>query len=394
MLNFFQRIARAAVPAALLLLTACSVLPNSGPSANDVIQNAGSPQAPRYELVDIDPAVIAILRQNAPDSFKARFGDYRPSVEPKIGVGDAVSVTIWEASSGGLFSSASVVSTVPSAGSRSAMIPDQVVGRDGAITVPYAGRVHVAGSTTRAAGKIIEHALIGKAIDPQVLVNVTRSASNTVTVTGEVVTGARVPLNVNGDRIMDVIAMAGGVRAPINETYVQLTRGSKTIRVPLNRVASDPKENIYLRANDVLTLIRDPQTFIAYGATGQNAEIRFDAEGLNLAQAMAKSGGLIDSRSDAAGLFVFRYEPAYIARALRPDSPLVQPGRLTPFVFRLNLHDPNSLFLAQNFAIKNKDVLYVSNAPIIELEKAMQVFSTLQQPVSTGASLCIASKTC
>lgn len=271
-----------------------------------------------------------------------------------------------------------------STGSKSATIPDQVVGRDGAITVPYAGQIPVAGRTTRDVQTIVEHALQGKAIQPQVLVNVAHSVSNNVTVTGEVVNGARVSLSVKGDRVMEVIAAAGGIRAPVNETYVQLSRGDVTERVAMTRVSSDPKENIYMRANDVLTLIRDPQTFIAYGAMGRIAEIPFDAEGINLSQALAKAGGLLDAQSDPAGVFVFRYEPEDVARALRPDSPLIQHGYSTPVVYRLNLREANSLFVAQNFHILNRDLLYVSNASIDNLRKVMEIVGLLTGPAYTG----------
>jgi polysaccharide export outer membrane protein len=188
---------------------------------------------------------------------------------------------------------------------------------------------------------------------------------------------------------MEVIAAAGGIRAPVNETYVQLSRGDVTARVAMTRVSSDPKENIYMRANDVLTLIRDPQTFIAYGATGRNAEIPFDAEGINLSQALAKAGGLLDFRADPAGVFVFRYEPEAIARALRPDSPLVQHGYSTPIVYRLNLHEANSLFVAQSFHILNRDLLYVSNAPITDLQKVMEIVTVVTQPAVTGLTACL-----
>jgi polysaccharide biosynthesis/export protein len=368
---------------ACLAFAGCSTISGTGPSAGDVVGDAGTGASPRYELVDIDPHVVETLRHRGPDSFLAHFGDYRPSVEPRIGIGDTVSVTIWEAAAGGLFS-APLVADRFTAGSKSATIPDQVVGRDGAITVPYAGRIPVAGRTTRAVQAIVEHALQGKAIQPQVLVNVARSVSNTVTVTGEVANGARVPLSVKGDRVMEVIAAAGGIRAPVNETYVQLSRGAVTERVAMTRVTSDPKENIYMRAGDVLTLIRDPQTFIAYGATGRNAEIPFDAEGINLSQALAKAGGLLDTQSDPTGVFVFRYEPEAIARVLRPESPLVQHGYSTPMVYRLNLHEANSLFLAQSFQILNRDLLYVSSAPIADMRKVMEIVSMITGPTYTG----------
>ncbi|MGD1037266.1 MAG: polysaccharide biosynthesis/export family protein [Roseiarcus sp.] len=368
---------------ALTGLCGCSSLPTSGPSAGEVAQQAAVDSVQRYEFVDLDSSVVDLINHGGVDSFASRFGDYRMSAEPVIGVGDFVSVTIWEASAGGLFS-APLVGDKLSAGSNSATIPEQVVGRDGAITVPYAGRVHVAGRTTRDVQGDVERALQGKAIQPQVLVNVTRSVSNTVSVGGEVAAGARIPLSVKGDRLLDVIAAAGGVRAPVNETYVELSRGPTTSRVPLSRVIANPRENIYLRPNDALTLVRDPQTFIAYGATGRNAEIPFEADGINLAQALAKAGGLDDSRSDPKGVFIFRYEPEPVARALRPNSPLIAPGRPTPIVYRLNLSDPNSLFVEQNFRIANRDLIFVSNAPFTEVEKVMGV---LNGGLSTASSL-------
>ena len=345
----------------------------------------GGQTPPRYEFVDLTSEVTAVLEQRAPPGLFAHFGDYRVTGEPRIGIGDSISVTIWEASSGGLFS-APLLDKV-STGSNSATIPEQIVGRDGAITVPYAGRVAVAGRTTREVQLVVEKALEGKAIQPQVLINVTHSLSNSVSVGGEVTTGARIPLSVKGDRLLDVIAAAGGVRAPVNETFVELSRGPKTTRVALVRVIADPRENIYLRPNDVLTLVREPQTFIAYGATGRNAEIPFEADGISLAQALAKAGGLLDERSDPQGVFVFRYEPESIARQFDPASPLVGLGHSVPVVYRLNLRDPNSLFVEQKFRIMNRDVLYVSNAPLTDIYKVMQIFSAATGTAGSGAAM-------
>lgn len=374
--------------AALLALTGCStLLTGAGPSADDVVEQSASPGVQRYELIDINSSVIDILRHRGEDGFLAHFGDYRPSVEPKIGVGDTVSVTIWEAGAGGLFS-APLVTDRFSTGSKSSTIPDQIVGRDGSISVPYAGRIKVVGRTTQEVQGVVEHALAGKAIEPQVLINVPRSVSNSVTVTGEVVNGARVPLSVRGDRVMDVIATAGGVRAPVSETYVQLSRGPETVRVAMTRVSADPRENIFMRPNDVLTLIRDPQTFIAYGATGRNAEIPFDAEGINLSQAIAKAGGLLDFRSDPGGVFVFRFEPASVVRALDPTTTIAAPHHVTPVVYRLNLRDAASLFIAQGFRIQNRDLLYVSNAPITDAQKVMEVVSMISGPALSGLTAC------
>ena len=280
-----------------------------------------------------------------------------------------------------------MISDKVSAGSNSAMIPEQTVGRDGGITVPYAGRIQVAGKTTRAVQHVIEQALEGKAIQPQVLVNVSKAFSDSVSVGGEVSAGARIPLSVKGDRLLDVIAEAGGVKAPVNETFVELSRGSTTSRIPLTRVIADPREDIYLHPNDILTLVRDPQTFVAYGAMGRNAEIPFEADGITLAQALAKAGGLLDERSDPHGVFVFRNELASVARQLRPESPLVERGRLTPVVYRLNLADPNSLFLEQSFHIANRDLIYVSNSPSTDVQKVFAIIGGGISTLGAGASI-------
>ncbi len=348
----------------LLILTGCSSLPDSGPSAGDVQGRAvDADQSQRYMVVDISASAIDALRHRGFGSFYSEFGDHKISAESVIGVGDGVTVTIWEAGPGGLFSgtgsqATTVVNSV-STGANSATIPEQVVGRDAGITVPYAGRVHVAGKTTRDVQKVIEQALEGKAIQPQVLVNVTKPVSSSVEVNGEVVTGAQVALSVKGYRVLDVIALTGGVKYPVNEDFVELSRGSKTARIPLITIVNNPRENIYLHPDDAVTVVHDPQTFLAYGALGQNAEIPFQADGISLAQALSKAGGLLDSRSDPRGVFIFRYETESVARQLDPNSLLVRPGRLTPVVYRLRLDDPNSLFLEQSFRIANRDVIYV-----------------------------------
>ncbi|NGM34817.1 polysaccharide export protein [Methylobacterium sp. DB0501] len=402
-----------------VLVAACfiggcsSFLPAAGPTASAVAEGAdiATDQGllARYEIVDVDAAVVEALRGRPLDSLVASFGDRRPSVQPVIGVGDAVTVTIWEAGSGGLFSGPAIPDRF-STGSKSSSIPEQIVARDGTISVPYAGRIKVAGKRAPDVQAQIEQELAGKAIQPQVLLTVNSPLSTSVTVLGEAAAagggarlaaarsgpvsnlgGGRVPLTEKGDRLLDVIATAGGVSAPVNETFVRLSRGSTTATVPLTAVVSNPRENIFLRPGDTLTLVRDPQTFLAVGATGANYEIPFSAEGITLAQALAKSGGLRDFQADPAGVFVFRFEPASVVRRLRPTSPLLS-SNFVPVVYRINMRDPNSLFVSQAFRMRNRDLVYVSNAPFTEVQKVLSVFSTVTSPIASGASLYSATR--
>jgi polysaccharide export outer membrane protein len=367
----------------------CSVLPAAGPTARQV--DAGAEVATpdglfaRYEIIDITPAVVEALRTRPLDSLLASFGDHRPSLEPVIGIGDYVSISVWEAGSGGLFSGPLVADRF-SAGSKSALIPEQVVGRDGAISVPYAGRIQVLGRRPQDVQSLIENELAGKAIQPQVLVSVTKPLSQTVTVTGEAAAGARIPLTMRGDRLLDVVASAGGVRSPVNETFIRLSRGTLTATVPMTTVVSNPRENIYLRPGDVLTLVRDPQTFLAVGALGNATELPFSAEGITLAQALAKARGLSDFQADPTGTYIFRFEPAAVVRKLNPASKLLGTP-LVPVVYRVDMRDPNSLFLTQAFRMRNRDLVYVSNAPFTELQKVLSVFSTVASPIAGAASV-------
>lgn len=373
-------------------LSGCEALPTSGPSAGAVLAEPMGAADPRYVSVDINDDVIQWLRQRPADASLASFGDYRGSIEPVVGVGDSVIISIWEASPGGLFSSAPTISDRSGSGSRQATIPEQVVGRDGLITVPYAGRIQAAGRRTSQIQRSIESALAGKAIQPQVLVSVPKSISTSVTVIGEGSAGARIPLSPKGDRVLDVLAGAGGIRSGVNELSVQLTRGDRTVRIPMSRVAADARENILVRPGDVLTVIKEPQFFMAYGATGRNADIPFDGETVTLAQALTKAGGLLDWRSDPQGVFVFRMEPNRIAQHYPGFGGQTSAGGYTKVVYRLNMRDPNSLFVAGQFRIFHRDLIYVSNAALTEVGKILQLFNMVVSPVSTGASIATATR--
>jgi len=363
-------------------LGGCSTLPTAGPTTGQVVDQAVKDDQTRFDIVDVDNNVVSALLARPAESFQSRFRQYGTPPDSKIGIGDAITVTIWEATGGGLFGGG--ITTGVSPGSRSVTIPDQVVARDGAISVPFADRIHVAGQSSLEVQRTIEQRLAEKAIEPQVLVNITRSITNTATVSGEVVAGARVPLSINGDRLLDLIALAGGAKSPVYETFVRLSRNGVTATIPMEQLVSEPAENIYAWPGDVLTLVRIPQTFSVFGATGQNMQVTFGAEKITLAEALAKAGGLQDLRADPAGVFLFRFEPPAVVGALKASALATGPGGSSPVVYRLDLSDANSYFFAQRFPVEDKDVIYVANARLNELQKFFTLLNTITGPVITG----------
>lgn len=364
---------------AALWVLGCAYLPGSGPLATEVIQQEDqNGDLGGFIVVDVDERVATIWASQPRDTLRA-FGDRRPAPDIRIGVGDTISVTIWEAAAGGLFSAAPSDRSI-TAGSRTAAIPEQSVPRDGTIQVPYAGRIRVIGLTPADVERLVVERLKGKAIEPQAVVTITKNVSNAVTVTGEVVTGSKVPLTARGDRILDVIAAAGGIRSAAHETFIQLTRGRKTITIAFNAVLADPRENIYARPDDVLTVIRQPQTFTAFGGTGKNAIVPFDATGLTLEEALAKAGGLLDDQADPGGVFLLRFEPLELVRKLAPGRQLPSDGNLIPVVYRLNLRTTRALFLARAFQIRDKDIVYVAVAPSVPLRKFLAMVGSVVSP--------------
>ena len=180
-----------------LSLAACSSLPTAGPRTSQ-IHDEYHPDAATHPfvLVNVTANTVDVLKHRPSPTLSARFGDDEASPEILIGRGDGVAVTIWEVGSDPLFSSSPATQQAPSVNAaRGALIPEQIVGSDGCITVPFAGRLPVAGHTTVEVQAAIEQALAGKAQKPQVVVSLAHNASNTVTVIGEVTGGARVPLS-------------------------------------------------------------------------------------------------------------------------------------------------------------------------------------------------------
>ena len=370
---------------ALVWVSGCSYMPTIGPSAVAIQEAAAQPGTAAAQIVDVDDRVARrLLSQRGFKLFSDSLGSQRGPAS-SIGAGDTLEVNIWEAPPATLFGGGVVDPRTPSS-ARSTTFPEQTVDANGYISVPFAGRIRAAGLSPQAVEAEVVKRLLGKANQPEVLVRITRNASSTVTVVGEFASSVRMPLTASGERLLDAVAAAGGVRQPVSKMTLQVTRGAGFHVMPLDLVIRDPRQNVPLMAGDVITALFQPLSFTALGATGKNEEINFEAQGITLAQALARAGGLIDSRSSPQGVFIFRLEPQ---GALDwPRTPVATtPDGLVPVVYRVDLRNPNSFFVMQSFPISNKDVLYVSNAPAAELQKFLNLVFSVAYPVLTTIQL-------
>ncbi|MFM0640360.1 polysaccharide export protein [Paraburkholderia metrosideri] len=385
---YARRWARLTIALGAVCLGACSAIPTSGPSSSQVTRASELSNPAGIQLVDVTDEVARRLFANrSRTDFSSTLGGDAP-YRLRLGDGDAVEVAVWEAPPAMLFSSggmaaSSAESDLPASsqsGSRVTTLPVQVIDADGNIRVPFAGTIRATGRTPLELELAIVAALRGKAHDPQVIVRLSHNANAYVTVVGDVASSTRMALTPRRERLLDALAAAGGVRQPVDKTTIQVTRGSKVEALPLQSLIRDPKQNIALEPGDVVTALFQSLSFTALGASGKNEEVNFEAQGISLAQALARAGGLNDARANAKGVFIFRFENS---NALQwPSQPVsMTVDNRVPVVYRIDLTDPRSFFVAQSFMMDDKDLLYVSNAPLAEAQKFLNVVFSIVYPV-------------
>lgn len=365
---------------AALTLSGCGTLGSAGPSTGAIKKSSGEIVAGNeIQVIELnDQSIQRTMAAHNNVSFAEIFGESRQA-STVIGRGDVLEIAIWEAPPAVLFGSTTIEGRGSSNGSlaQTSTVPQQMVGDEGTVMVPFAGAITVAGMTTAQVQREIVRRLAGRAHSPQAIVRLIQNETRNVTVLGEVAGSRRVPLSAKGERLLDIIAAAGGPRNPVGKTTVQVSRGTSVATMALDTVIRQPSQNIVIQPGDVVTVLFQPFSFIALGAVTQNAEIPFEGSGFTLSQALGRVGGLRDERADVRGVFIFRLEdPAALEPGTAALARATNDGKV-PVIYRLKFSDPSSFFTAQNFAIRNGDILYVSNATGADLQKFLTALSNV-----------------
>ena len=364
-----------------LVVGGCAILPQNGPNSMDVRygEEPLHPDGLPYALVKLKPETVDVLATQTPRIGNV-FPDRRPPREIRFGIGDIVAVSIFESAAGGLFIPAEA-SVRPG---NFVTLPNQAVDTNGNISVPYAGPIRARGRTPVEVQQAIVDALKNRAIDPQAVVSLVDQRTSLISVLGDVNTPARFPASAAGEYILDAITRAGGPKSQGFDEWVMLERGHKRAIVPFGALVYEPSNNIYVHPYDTIYLYREPQTFVAFGASGQQGQFNFDAWRISLAEGVARAGGLNDVQADPGSVFLYRGETREIAERLGADLSRF-PGPIVPVIYLVNFRDPAGYFLATKFQLRNKDVLYVSNAAAVDAAKAMQFFrltvATVNDPI-------------
>jgi polysaccharide biosynthesis/export protein len=354
-------------------LSACGITPGSGPVAFEV--PLASDNLP-YAYVRLTRDIGEKLARYAP-RIANTFTDRRPPRDFVFGVGDIVSVTIFEAAAGGLFIPAEA-SVRPG---NFITLPNQAVDNHGNVSVPYAGNIQAKGRTPVQVQQAIVDALKNRAIEPQAVVSLIDQRTSLVTVLGEVSRPAVLTAVAAGERILDSITRAGGPKAAGYDTVVMLERGGHRATATFGALVYQPANNVYAHPGDTIYVYNEPQTFLAFGASGTQGQFKFDAWRVSLAEAIAKASGLKDDQAEPAAVFLYRGEIREVVERLGIDCSKFS-GPIIPVIYHINLRDPAGYFLAANFEIRNKDVIFTANAASVEVTKFLSFLRTIMATVN------------
>ena len=354
-------------------LAGCASLPSNGPTGGQVRKAAASPDdGSPIQLVQIR-TIADVPNPDAVVAPAALLPELAPPPTDRIGPGDILDINIYEAgvtlfsngsSAGGLNQIAA------SPGVQVQKLPPTRIDDLGDITIPYAGVLHVAGITTGEVEAMIRNSLSRLSQNPQVIVTLSQAITNSIIVGGEVVRPGRLVLQTNRETLSDVIALAGGYRGEAKDLLLRIVRNGQSADIRINDLVENPELDIRAYPGDRFMLIDDPRTFSILGASGRVEQVPFRRSTVSLAEAIATAGGANPNIGNPAAIFVFRY--------VRDEQ-----GNEQPRVYHLNMMKTGSYFLAQRFAMRDKDVLYFGNAAANQPSKLIQLISQLFSPVLT-----------
>jgi polysaccharide export outer membrane protein len=286
-----------------------------------------------------------------------------------LGVGDVVQITIVSTNDTGFVDIANSQLTPIS----STSLPPQTVGPDGMISVPPIGRVRAAGNTVQGFERFLTRRLSEVLVEPTAIVQLTDRKSSQVTLVGGIAAPGTYSINQENRHLVEVIAKAGGTAGPAENMRVIMTRSGRTGTASLKDIYENPKLNVHLRSGDVVRFEPFQGEFTVLGAGGVNANLQFNDTNTNLINALGQSGGILRNRADPRGVFVYRVVSRNAASKLGVDTSNIA-GDSVPVVFQFDMKQPQAPFVAQEFEIADRDILYVSTTIISEVNAALSAF--------------------
>lgn len=344
------------------VISSCSALPRVGPTKREIYAGSVQKSGDAFVVSVNDRVTRATAVQPAlgfTDAFKNAGQIGSDTIRP----GDTLGITIWENVDDGLL----VIE-----GANAAILEEVQVDGAGFIFIPYAGRIKASGNTPEAIRRVITNKLKDQTPDPQVEVRRLAGDGSTVSLAGAVGAQGVYPIERPTRTLSAMLSRAGGVMIEPEVAQVTVIRGDERSQVWFQDIFKYPEFDIALRGGDRILVEQDTRSFTALGSTGTQARVSFETQTLSAVEAIAQVGGLSALSSDPTGVFVLRNEPAEITNIVLGRDDLEGAQRL---VYVLDLTQPNGMFMARDFVIRDNDTLYVTEAPFTQWSKVISALT-------------------
>ncbi|MEQ8366592.1 MAG: polysaccharide biosynthesis/export family protein [Roseicyclus sp.] len=363
MTSLASRSARfAALCVVLTAVSACGLLPRSGPTRNEIFAGSVQRDGDAF-VVEVNQRVTAATAVVPALGFPPNLLNAGLTNTDVIQPGDTVSFTVYENVTDGLLAGQ---------GSAAAVISEVEVDGAGFIFIPYAGRIRAAGNTPEQLRAVITRNLDEQTPDPQVIVRRQAGDGSTVTITGSVGGQGVYPITRPTRSLSAMLAAAGGLTIEPEIAQVTLVRGDHRGTIWFQDMFRDPQVDIALRNGDRILVEEDSRSFTALGATGAQTIVPFQSQVISAIEAIASVGGLNARLADPTGVFVLRNEAEPIAQNVLGRSDLIGAQRM---IYVLDLTAPTGMFEARDFVIRDEDTVYVTAAPITQWNNAISALT-------------------
>ena len=359
-----------AAVAALAVISSCG-LPQVGPNKRQIFSGSVQKEGDAF-VVSVNDRVTRATAVTPALGFSKAFRSAGRLGSDTINAGDVLGITVYENVDDPLLGIE---------GSPATVLEEVQVDGKGFIFIPYAGRIRAAGNTPDAIRRIITAKLGEQTPDPQVEVRRAAGDGATVSLAGSIGASGVYAIERPTRTLATMLARAGGVTIEPEIAQVTVRRGHMSDKIWFQDLYSDPHLDIALRGGDQILVEEDTRSFTALGATGGQAQVPFETQNLSALEGIAQVGGLNPGTADPTGVFVFRNEPASIANQVLGRTDLQGAQRM---VYVLDLTQPNGMFMARDFVIRDRDTLYVTEAPFTQWSK---VISAITGTASSAAAL-------
>ena len=346
---------------AMTLVASCG-LPRLGPNKREIFAGSVLRQGDAF-VVTVNDRVTRATAVQPILGFTEDFQKAGVLGSDTIRPGDTLGLTIWENVDDGLLTSST---------SNAQIIEEVQVDGSGFIFVPYAGRIKAAGNTPEAVRRIITARLEDQTPDPQVEVRRAAGDGSTVSVVGGVGTQGVFAIERPTRTLSSMLARAGGISIQPEIAQITVTRGAQSGKVWFQDLYKHPELDIALRPGDRILVEEDTRAFVVLGATGTQNRVPFESQTLSAVEALAQVGGLETTSADPTGVFIFRTEPSAIANTVLGRNDLIGAQRM---VYVLDLTEPNGMFMARDFAVRDDDLIYVTEAPFVMWDKTISALT-------------------